>query len=651
MFKGDYMSGTALKEIYNRIQKAKQDYYQTGRSELSDFEYDRLIVQAEKLGIIDTVGAKPVKSIPVIKHDHLMLSLDKVHTVNEITDFVADKDFVVMYKADGLSISATYEDGVLTKLETRGDGVEGNNVLFHANSFVNLPKVINKDGKYVIDGECVILYSDFEKINEILPEGSKYSNPRNLAAGSLNQLDPAISKTRFLRFYAWDVIEGNGKNSLFEGLNDAIKLGFDVVRFLKTNDRDSEHLSQILNDFRESAKSEGFPIDGCVIKFDDISYGKTLGKTDRFFRNAVAYKYEDDRYPTKLIKVEFQMGKTGQLTPVAYFEPVEIDGKWIEKCSLHNLTIMKQLGLTIGCTCYVYLANSVIPQIDCAEPDGEEEIKIANVCPICGAVTTIIKDNQSEVLYCTNDCCPGRLLGYWKIFVSKQGMDVDGLSEQTLERFLNLGYLTNMFISLYELKEYKKELYKLDGFGKRSIDKLLAAIEASKDVDLAHFLTSFSIDGIGVGQCKVLAKKFKTFEAFAKACDDGYDFSQISGIGKILSLNIKNWWINNHVQMLDVAEVVRFASDDYMNPPQGNFPLTDKVFVITGSVSHFKNRDELKEKIESLGGKVSGSVSKNTSYLINNDVNSTTGKNKKAKELGVQIISEEDFLELIGEQS
>ena len=635
-----------LNEILKIIKKAKNDYYLTGRSELTDKQYDDFVEEAEKLGYHETVGTPPVDNINKIKHEHQMLSLNKAHTSEEVKKFINNKDFVIMYKADGLSISATYIDGLLTRLETRGDGDIGNDVMFHADSFINLPKHINKTGKYVIDGECVILHSDFETINKKLAESEKFSNPRNLAAGSLNQLDPNISRKRYLRFYAWDVIEG-GCNSLYKNLDEAIALGFDTVYHCKTNDTD--HLTDLFDMIRETARNTGFPIDGVVIKYDDLKYGKSLGATGHHPLNAIAYKFEDDKYPTKLIRVEWQVGKTSQITPVAVFQPVEISGSIVEKCSLHNLTVMKSLQLTNGCTVYVYKANDIIPQIDSAEQDGDGEIEIPSTCPICGEPTRIVKDNDSEVLMCMNDSCPGKLLGKWKYFVSKKAMNIDGLSEQTLKLLLTLGYIGESFITIYELDQYKKELYKLSGFGKKSIDNLLVAIERSKDVDFVHFITAFSIPMIGEGQSKIICKKFHTFEEFAQACDNDFRFDSLDGIGEILNRNIHQWWVNNNWQMLDVAQVVRFKDDGFMNKPTGNFPLAGKTFCVTGSVHIFKNRDELKERIEELGGKCAGSVSKNTNYLINNDKESTSGKNAKAKELGTPIISEEEFLLMIGE--
>lgn len=639
---------TRLDELVAKIKEAKVLYYQTGRSPYSDTEYDKMVEEAASLGYVDYVGAAPVDNIEKITHEHPMLSLDKMHTEHEIEEFFS-KDVVVMWKADGLSISATYIDGTLTRLETRGDGKVGNNIMFHANSIHNLPKRINKSGKYVIDGECVILYSDFENINSKMIESERYSNPRNLAAGSLNLLDSNESVKRCLRFYAWDVIDGGNSNYLEDNLEEAEILGFDVVYHALLEPEDDYDLKEINDMIRGNAEINKFPIDGVVYKYNDIKYGKSLGMTGHHPRNAMAYKFEDDKYPTKLLNVEWQVGKTGQITPVAIFEPVEIDGSIVEKCSLHNLSIMKQLKLSYGCTVYVYKANCIIPQIDAAGQDGNGEIEIPSTCPICGGQVVVRKDNNSEVLYCNNDLCPGKLLGQWKNFVSKKGMDIDGLSEKTLERFLKEGFISNMFVSIYHLSDYKKEICKLDGFGPKSFTNLINAIEKSKDVDLIHFITAFNIPGIGEGQSKLIAARYKTFDEFAKACDNQERFDQIPGIGEVLHANIINWWVNNYIQMLDVAEEVRFKDNfsQHMNKPVDDNRLAGKTFVITGSLSHYKNRDELKAEIEKFGGKVAGSISKSTTYLINNDIESTSSKNKKARELGISIISEEEFMESV----
>jgi len=641
---------TRYDDLIGKINKAKEDYYQYGTSMLTDQEYDALVAEAERMGYSETVGAAPVDDIAKIKHEHPMLSLDKCHSTDEIIQFIGNHDVVAMYKADGLTISATYQDGKLVRLETRGNGEVGNDIMFHANSIENLPKRISKPGKFVIDGECIILRDDFEKINRALPEDDKYSNPRNLAAGSLNLLDTSIAAKRHLRFYAWDVIEG-GEDYLSVNLSMAKDLGFDVVTAFLINSNSVDcynNIENILVNIRTLSDAVGFPIDGVVFKYDNVKYGRLLGMTGHHPRNAIAYKYEDELYSTKLKTIKWQIGKSGQIVPVAIFNPVVIDSTVVERASLHNLSIMNSLGLTNGCTVYVKKCNQIIPQIDSADPDGDGDIHIPSVCPICGAKTTIVKDNNSEVLYCMNDDCPGKLLGKYKTFVSKKGMDIDGLSEAILKKLLDLGYLTNMFVSIYELKDSKEELYKLDRFGKKLVNNLLASIEASKSTDLQHFIAAFSIPGVGEGQSKMICKQFHTFEEFSHACDDQYDFSQIPGIGSVLSGNIHKWWMLNHMQMIDVAALMNFQSDDIMNEPTGNYPLADKTFVVTGSVHHWKNRDELKSEIERLGGKVAGSVSKNTNYLINNDTMSTTGKNKKAKELNIPIISEEELLKMIG---
>ena len=393
-----------------------------------------------------------------------------------------------------------------------------------------------------------------------------------------------------------------------------------------------------------SVQHDKYPYDGLIFEIDSKKVSKKLGKTEHHESCRKALKWEDETYETVLRDVEWNTGKTGIIFPTGIVDPVDLDGAITSRVTLHNISYIKDLELGIGDTVTMYRSNMVIPAID-DNLTRSNTLEIPKICPICGAPTRIVKANDSEVLYCTNDDCAGKLLGLWETFVSKKAMDIDGLSEQTLKVFLRRGYLTNMFVSIYELSQYKKELYQLDGFGKKSIDNLLKAIEDSKSVDLIHFITAFSIPGVGTGQSKLLAAKYHTFNEFMKACDNQDDFTKIQGIGKILDTAIKKWWVNNHIQMIDVANVVTFK-DEFMNAPTGNYPLAGKTFVVTGKVNTFPNRTELHNKIEELGGKVSGSVSKNTDYLINNDTESTSGKNKKAKELGIPIISEEQFLQM-----
>lgn len=649
-------------EMIELITQAKKEYYQNGHSKLTDAEYDRLVAQAEKLGYTETVGAVPVEEIKKISHEHPMLSLDKCHTIEEITSFIDNKDVVFMSKADGLTVSCTYENGDLVRLETRGNGAVGNDIMFHADSIKNLPKHLpipeaEMPKRYVIDGECVILKHDFEKINCKLPEGEQFSNARNLAAGSLNLLDPNISAERCLMFYAWDVIEGGKFDSFLRNLQQAYLHGFSIVPVYTIGGTknyglqvENHDVQNYINSIQDDSENLGIPIDGVVIKYNNIAYGKSLGMTAHHPRNAIAYKFTDESYATKLKYVDWQLGKTGRITPVANFEPVEIDGSVVEKASLHNISILKSLGLTNGCTVYVKKANQIIPQIVSADPDGDGEITPPEFCPVCGQPTLTADSvtdwsSTTEVLFCVNKDCRGKLLNKYVTFASKKGMDVKGLSEATLEMLLNGGYLTAEFSSLYRLSDSKRKLYNIPRLGKKSVDNLLEAIENSKDVDLVHFLTAFSIDGIGEGQSKLIVGKYPTFAEFREACDNNKDFSSIQGIGPIMNDNIHRWWRDNSHIMIDVAEMMRFKGD-FMNAPEGgDFPLLGKTFVITGSLNHYKNRDELKSEIEKLGGKVVGAVSKNTGYLINNDTASISGKNKKAKELGIPIISEAQFIE------
>ena len=636
-----------LDELEQLIKEAKDAYYGSGKTIMSDSQYDMLVYQAEKLGYIETVGAEPVSELPKIKHEHLMLSLDKIHTQEEVDKFIGSRKTIAMYKADGLSISATYIDGVLTRLETRGNGDAGNDIMVHAKSFENLPLTINKSGRYVVDGECVILRDDFNAINAKLPEDNKYKNPRNLAAGSLNLLDPAVSATRKLRFYLWDVIEGGSYELIFDNLVEAEYLGFSRVRCIY-----DIHNSPMVafDDLKKMAQEDGFPIDGIVLKYDDVSLRDKLGHTDHHFNNACAYKFEDEHFESVIRGCEYQVGKTGQLTPILVFDPVWISGSVVSRSSAHNISILKQLHPQIGCTCYVIKANDIIPQVDFCENDGDEEIEIPSTCPICGSPTEIRKDNESEVLYCTNPHCPGRSLGKFKHFVSRKGMDISGLSEETLKKFIGLGWIER-FSDIYNLGQHYQEMINLQGFGKKSVDNLMQSIEESRhNVPLQRFITSLSIPGVGEGQSKAICRVYKTWQEFLDARKRPGSYISIEGIGPTIDSAIRDWF-NEEDNMADASNIAAMLEfESAMNKPEGDFPLLDKTFVVTGKVMFHKNRDEIKEKIERLGGKVAGSVSKNTSFLINNDVDSVSGKNKKAKELGIPVISEEEFLRMTGEK-
>ena len=642
-----------MRKLINALKEASAAYY-TGNPIMSDADYDKMYEHLKAMenesGVVYsdsptiTVGSSPVDFIAKINHDHPMLSLDKVHTGNEIIKFMNDT-IVGMFKADGLTVSATYDNGVLKMLETRGDGEVGNDILFHAYSFCNLPLHINKTGKYVIDGEAIILYDDFEEINKQLPEQEKKSNPRNLAAGTLNQLDPNVSRKRKLRFYAWDVIEGGSSNSLNVNLFEAEKLGFDTVpHFLITLEDDITQMPRFLNFMRTLSREMSFPIDGVVFKYDDIIYGKSLGSTGHHPRNAIAYKYEDDKYPTKVKDVEWTVGKTGQIVPTLVTEPVEIDGTMVNRASMHNISIFKQLHPKKNATAYLYKANAIIPQCDSIDPDGDGEFNIPDTCPVCGCETTIVKTDNTEILVCTNPSCKGKLLGKLNTFVSKKGFDIKGLSEQTLSKFIELGWV-NSFKDIFELKNHKKYLMNLEGFGTTSVNKLLKAIDDSRhNVDPRNFIVALSIPGIGEGQAKSIIRKYKTFDSFICAINSWINID-VEGIGDVLNRNIFEWYENTYRNdnIDDLLSYIDFKTE--VSETKNN--LSGMTFVVTGSVNKFKNRKELENVINSYGGKVAGSVSKNTNYLINNDNTSTSSKNIKAMELKIPIITEDEFLDMV----
>jgi len=546
--------------------------------------------------------------------------------------------FANNYLVHNCTLVTIYDNGEFVQGITRGNGIVGEDVTEACRFIKNLPMKIPYKERLELRGECVMSWQEFNRINENLVD--KYSHPRNLAAGTLRQLDLNVVKDRELSFVVFECVTDIDDSKLTE-LGWLKAIGFETVE----NKRVFESgLDKTVEMATKSVQNDKYPYDGLVFEINSKKVSKSLGKTEHHESCRMALKWKDDTYETVLRDVEWNVGKTGVLFPTGIVDPVDLDGAITSRVTLHNITYIKDLELGIGDTVTLYRSNMVIPAID-DNLTRSNTLEIPSVCPICGAPTKIVKENSSEVLYCTNDDCSGKLLGKWVTFVSKKGMDINGLSEATLEKFLQLGFLDHVFVNIYYLGDYRKDLYKIEGFGKKSIDNLLDAIEASRDVDLMHFLCAFSIPNVGEGQSKLICSKFKTFEEFRDACNNRFHFDTIPGIGPILNTNIHRWWSNNDWQMEDVAREVRFK-EEAMNKPTGNYPLAGMTFVVTGNVHVYKNRDELKKTIESLGGKVSGSVSKNTTYLINNDTESTSSKNTKAKQLGVKIISEEDFEKL-----
>ena len=648
-----------MKGMVSILNEASEAYYNTGKPIMSDEMFDMRLEDLrqfeQETGFIlsnsptQNVGAKVLTELKEVTHSHPMLSLEKCHTVEEIVKFANNKELIASVKLDGLTVSLLYVDGVLVSAETRGDGHVGSDITEHIKRFKNVPMKIDKDGVYIIDGEAIITNDDFKEINK----DGEYKNPRNLASGTLAVLDTSLVAKRRLSFYAWDVIAG-GKNSLSDNLNEAKELGFNVAPFWSAVNLDSKKLQGTLDYIFDFAEEEGLPCDGIVFKFNDVQYGKSLGATSHHFKNGIAYKAKDEVYETELLDIEYTMGKTGVLTPTAVFKPVEIDGTTVERASVHNMSILSKLDLCIGDTIEVYKANMIIPQIR-RNVSADKRLMLGEKskydffvprCPVCGGKTELVTENSSTVLMCTNGNCKGKLLGKLTHFVSKNAMNIEGLSEQTLEKFINLGWLTR-FEDIYHLNVERDNMVKLEGFGEKSVMNLLSSInKSSYNVALDRFIYALSIPLIGRSASKTISKYFNgNFDRFYKeCCINKFDFTVLDDFGDAMNDSI-NEYIKENVFMIG-----NLAREMFFEEPQvvsGSNVLAGKTFCITGSLNHFANRDEAKEKIEAAGGKVSGSVSAKTSYLVNNDTTSTSGKNKKAKELNIPIISEEELINML----
>jgi len=648
-----------MKSMVSILNEASEAYYNTGTPIMTDEQFDIRLEDLrqfeEETGFVLSnsptinVGAKVLTELKEVEHSHPMLSLEKCHTIEELLKFINNKETVVSVKLDGLTVSITYKDGVLASAETRGNGYVGSDITEHIKQFKNVPFKINKSGTYTIDGEAIITDEDFSEINK----DGEFKNSRNLAAGTLSVLDTSLVAKRRLKFFAWDIVEG-GCNSLKDNLCEARDLGFDIVPFWynpnSSNALHPKNLQSNIDYVFDYAEENGFPNDGVVVKFDNIEYGKSLGATSHHFKNGIAYKRKDDVHRTKLVDIDWTVGKTGQITPTAIFESVEIDGTTVERASVHNISILTKLDLHIGDTIEVIKSNMIIPQVkrnvsaDERLALGKESdyISIPSVCPVCGGDTEIKQDNDSKILVCTNDNCKGKLLGKLTHFVSKNAMNIDGLSEQTLEKFIELDWLTN-FIDIFYLDVNKEEMVVLDGFGEKSVKKLLDSIEKSKNTTLDKFIYALSIPDVGRSTAKTIASRFNNYEDFIVRAPS-FDWEELDGIGIQTASKIDEF-IQDHIdEIRKIADELEFEEDEEV---VGSNKLNGLIFVITGSLNHFANRDEAVKKIESAGGKVGGSVSTKTSYLVNNDINSTSGKNKKARELNIPIISEEDLIEML----
>jgi DNA ligase (NAD+) len=642
-----------IKELVEILNKAAKSYYVDAVEIMPNIEYDKLydeLVKLEKETNVvlsnsptQNVGYETASELPKKAHESPMLSLDKTKSVTELEDWLGDNEALLSWKMDGLTIVLTYRGGELVEAVTRGNGIIGEVITNNAKNFQNVPLKIEYKGELILRGEAVIKYSDFKRINESISDAdAKYKNPRNLCSGSVRQLNPAVTRERKVYFNVFNVVKADDidfENSKAKQFEWAKNEGFDVVEYKFTN---RASLANDIADFESRIVGNDIPSDGLVLLLDDIALGERLGSTAKFPRNAMAFKWSDERQTTKLKYIEWSPSRTGLINPVAVFEPVELEGTTVSRASLHNVSIFEELMLGVGDEISVYKANMIIPQVYENLTKSNTE-KVPKICPACGKDTTIKQDNESKVLLCTNPDCQVKHIKQYALMASRDALNIDGLSESTLEKFLSKGFIKSDS-DLFHLDKFKDEIINMDGFGKRSYEKLIAALDEAKNTTVSRFLYSLGISGIGSANAKMIAKYFDNdIDRIISASKD--DLLEIEGIGEVLANSIADFFKSekNIENVESLRKILKFEKEE----SGGGDKLSGKVCVITGSLQHFSNRNELKELIEKNGGKVSGSVSSKTNYLINNDTASNSSKNKKAKELGVEIISEEDFLKLL----
>lgn len=642
-----------IKELVEILNKAAKSYYVDAVEIMPNIEYDKLydeLVSLEKeTNVIlsnsptQNVGYETASELPKKAHESPMLSLDKTKSVAELEDWLGDNKALLSWKMDGLTIVLTYRGGELVEAVTRGNGIIGEVITNNAKNFQNVPLRIEYKGELILRGEAVIKYSDFKRINDSITDAdARYKNPRNLCSGSVRQLNPAVTRERKVYFNVFNVVRADNidfENSKAKQFEWAKNEGFDVVEY-KFTQRAS--LADDIAKFESKIAENDIPSDGLVLLLDDIALGERLGSTSKFPRNAMAFKWSDERQTTKLKYIEWSPSRTGLINPVAVFEPVELEGTTVSRASLHNVSIFEELMLGVGDEISVYKANMIIPQVYENLTKSNTE-KIPKICPACGRDTTIKKDNESKVLLCTNPDCQIKHIKQYALMASRDALNIDGLSESTLEKFLSKGFIKSDS-DLFRLDKFKDEIINMEGFGKRSYEKLIAALDEAKNTTVSRFLYSLGIAGIGSANAKMIAKYFDNdIDRIISASKD--DLRKIEGIGEVLAGSIEDFFKSekNIENVENLRKILKFETEEN----GGGDKFAGKVFVITGSLTHFSNRNEMKELIEKNGGKVSGSVSSKTNFLINNDTDSNSSKNKKAKELGVEIISEEDFLKLL----
>lgn len=641
-----------LTEILNRASKA---YYMQDTEIMSNYEYDALydeLVQLEKeTGITLSnsptihVGYEVVSELPKEEHEYPMLSLDKTKDVQTLADWLGDQMGVLSWKMDGLTIVLTYDNGELVKAVTRGNGYVGEVITNNAKVFKNVPHRIAFKGKLTLRGEAVIKYSDFNALNnQIESSEAKYKNPRNLCSGSVRQLNNAVTAERNVFFFAFTLVVAEGEdfhNSRMQQFEWLRSQGFDVVEHVQV---DRESLPSYVSKFAERITENDFPSDGLVLILEDIAYGESLGTTAKFPRNAIAFKWADEIRETHLLDVEWSASRTGLINPIAVFEPVELEGTTVSRASLHNISILRALQLGRGDLIQVYKANMIIPQI-AENLTRSDSLEIPSVCPVCGETTEIRSLNDVSSLYCLNEECPAKHVKRFSLFVSRDAFNIEGMSEATLEKLIQHGFIHEP-VDLFHLDKYHDEIVQLDGFGEKSYQRLMASVQKARKITLAKLIYSLGILNIGLSNARLLCRHYKNdLQALMSASTE--ELTAIDGIGPVIAGSFTDYFADEHhkKELEDLLDEVEIE--------QENFEAEDrifdgKIFVITGSLEHFKNRNALKELLEEKGAKVAGSVSSKTSYLINNDAASASSKNKKARELGVSVITEEELMALMG---
>lgn len=646
-----------IKELVSLLNSAARAYYQEDREIMDNKEYDALYDELAALeketGIILSgsptmqVGYEVLSELPKVEHESPMLSLDKTKSTEDLKSWVGERKAMLSWKMDGLTVVMTYRDGVLDRAVTRGNGVIGELITNNARVFQNLPARIPFTGELTLRGEAVIRYSDFEMINQRIEDAdARYKNPRNLCSGTVRQLNNKITAERNVYFFAFSLVSAEGhdlSNSIEDNMLWLKDLGFDIVPYQMVT---ADTVEETVADFAGKITENDFPSDGLVVIYDDIAYGRSLGSTAKFPRNSIAFKWADEEAETTLTGIEWSPSRTGLINPIALFEPVELEGTTVSRASLHNLSIMDGLKLGLGDTIKVYKANMIIPQIS-ENLTGSGDYEVPEHCPACGGPTQIRMDKDVKTLYCPNPFCSAKKVKLFTHYVSRDAMNIDGLSEATLTKMIDQEFIAELF-DLYSLDRHKASIIEMEGFGEKSYSNLTASIERSRQTTLARFIYALGIPNVGASNARLICGHFdNSLDKLMQATTE--EMIGIEGIGQVIADSIRDYFDNEHNQSV-IEKLCEYLTFETVSPEStAEKTLEGKTFVITGSVEHFKNRKELKEKIETLGGKVTGSVTGKTDYLINNDLTSNSSKNKKAKELGIPIIGEETFLEMIAD--